>query len=179
MSLYSGMPVTPFHLMAGVVAKSIRPKYFSWTVFALANVLIDTEAVYFYFTTGVPQHKYTHSWLLATIIIIICAVLGKYLCEFCLWIWNDFFLNEKYHQSLKYLKSGKKINNLSAWTGAIIGGYSHIILDSFVNLDMRPYFPFSEKNHLLGLISLQNTYYLCIGLFIIGVIIYFISIRRK
>ena len=76
-------------------------------------------------------------------------------------------------------QSGKKINNLSAWTGAIIGGYSHIILDSFVNLDMRPYFPFSEKNHLLGLISLQNTYYLCIGLFLVGVIIYVINLYRK
>ena len=41
------MPVTPFHIIAGVAAKSIRPKYFSWTVFALANVLIDTEAVYY------------------------------------------------------------------------------------------------------------------------------------
>ena len=42
------MPITPFHIIAGVAAKSISPKYFSWTVFALANVLIDTEAVYYY-----------------------------------------------------------------------------------------------------------------------------------
>ena len=104
MSLYSGMPVTPFHLMAGVVAKSIRPKYFSWTVFALANVLIDTEAVYFYFTTGVPQHKYTHSWLLATIIIIICAVLGKYLCEFC-FVENMFALIRVRKAHKSYLQS--------------------------------------------------------------------------
>ena len=47
------MPVTPFHIIAGVVVKSAKPKYFSWTVFALANVLIDTEAVYYFFTTGI------------------------------------------------------------------------------------------------------------------------------
>ena len=41
------MPVTPFHIVAGVIVKSSKPKYFSWTVFVLANVLIDTEAVLF------------------------------------------------------------------------------------------------------------------------------------
>ena len=173
------MPVTPFHIIAGVAAKSISPKYFSWTVFALANVLIDTEAVYYYFTTGIPQHKYFHTWVGATIIIFICALLGKYLCEFGLRIWNNYFLNEKYHPSLKYFKSGIKINNISAWTGAIIGGYSHIFLDSFVNLDMKPYFPFSNENHLLGIISLRNTYYLCIAFFIVGITIYLISFREK
>ena len=173
------MPVTPFHIIAGVAAKSLRPKYFSWTVFALANVLIDTEAVYYFFTTGVPAHKYFHTWLGATIIAILCAVLGKYLCEFCLKIWNNVFLHEKYLPRLKAFRSGVKIDKFSAWSGATLGAYSHIFLDSFVNLDMKPYLPFSDKNHLLGLISLQNTYYLCIGLFIIGVIIYiFTTIKR-
>ena len=165
------MPITPFHIIAGVAAKSIRPKYFSWTVFALANVLIDTEAVYYFFTTGSPAHKYFHTWVGATIIVILCATLGKYLCEIGLRVLNYVFLNEKYVPSLKWLQQGIKIDQFSAWSGAFIGAYSHIFLDSFVNLDMKPYFPFSDHNHLLGLISLKNTYYLCIGLFLFGMII--------
>lgn len=172
------MPVTPFHIIAGVAAKSIRPKYFSWTVFALANVLIDTEAVYYFFTTGLPAHKYFHTWVGATIIAILCATLGKYLCEIGLRVLNYVFLNEKYVPSLKWLRQGIKIDQFSAWSGAVIGAYSHIFLDSFVNLDMKPYFPFSDQNHLLGLISLKNTYILCIGLFIAGLIILIIRTRK-
>ncbi|MDC3111364.1 DUF4184 family protein [Pelagibacteraceae bacterium] len=166
------MPITPFHIIAGVAPKSLRPKYFSWTVFALANLLIDTEAVYYYFMTGSPAHKYFHTWIGATVIALSCAILGKYLCELGLRIWNKFFLNEKYLPGLKWLKSSSNISNLSAWSGAFIGAYSHIFLDSFVNLDMKPYFPFSNQNHLLGLMSLKNIYLLCICLFLVGVLIF-------
>ena len=173
------MPITPFHIIAGVAAKSIRQKYFSWTVFALANVSIDTEAVYYFFTTGSPAHKYFHTWVGATIIAILCATLGKYLCEIGLRVLNYVFLNEKYVPSLKWLQQGIKINQISAWSGAFVGAYSHIFLDSFVNLDMKPYFPFSDQNHLLGLISLKNIYILCVILFIVGIIILFTKNIKK
>ena len=68
---------------------------------------------------------------------------------------------------------------MSAWVGATVGAYTHIILDSFVNLDMKPYFPFSDENHLLGLISLKNTYYLCIGLFVVGALLYIYNVNNK
>jgi hypothetical protein len=173
------MPITPFHIIAGVAVKSLRPKYFSWTVFALANVLIDTEAVYYFFTTGSPAHKYFHTWVGATIIAILSATLGKYLCEIGLRVLNYVFLNEKYVPRLRWLRQGIKIDQFSAWSGAVIGAYSHIFLDSFVNLDMKPYFPFSDQNHLLGLISLKNTYMICIGLFLIGLIIITINFNRR
>ena len=163
------MPITPFHIIAGVAAKSLRPKYFSWTVFTLANVLIDTEAVYYYFTTGSPAHKYFHTWVGATIIAILCATLGKYLCEIGLRVLNYIFFNEKYVPSLKWLRQEVKITQIPAWSGAFIGAYSHIFLDSFVNLDMKPYLPFSDQNHLLGLISLKNIYILCLCFFVFGV----------
>ena len=173
------MPITPFHIVAGVAAKSIRPKHFSWTVFALANVLIDTEAVYYYLTTGVPAHKYFHTWIGASIIAILCATLGKYICELGLKIFNFIFLNKNYSLKLRRFQFKTKINNLSSWSGAFIGAYSHIFLDSFVNLDMQPYFPFSEQNHMLGLISLNNLYLICIALFLIGIVIWAKKILGK
>lgn len=108
------MPITPFHIILGVATKSLKPKYFSWTVFALANILIDTISIYYFFTTGVPAHKYFHTWLGATIIAILCVALGKYLCELGLRIWNDVFLNEKYLSNLGYFKSGIEIDKFSA-----------------------------------------------------------------
>ena len=85
------MPFTPFHILAGVPVKSTLNNKFSWTVFVLANVLIDTEGAYYLFTTGVVAHKLFHTWVAATIIAILCAIFGKYLCEFGLRIWNNSF----------------------------------------------------------------------------------------
>tara|TARA_B100001093_G_C26709166_1_gene962641 strand:+ start:278 stop:790 length:513 start_codon:yes stop_codon:yes gene_type:complete len=166
------MPLTPYHIVAGVAAKSIKPKQFSWTIFVLANISIDTEGVYYLITTGSAAHKIFHTWFAATIIAILCATFGKYLCEFGLRIWNNLILNEKYFPSFKRVRSSSEINQTTAWYSAFIGAYSHIILDSFVALDMKPYFPFSDTNHLLGLISLQNIQYLCLGLFFVGIMIY-------
>ena len=168
------MPVTPYHIIAGVAAKAIRPKYFSWTVFALANIAIDTEAIYFLITTGIVSHRIFHTLVGATIIAILCATLGKYLCEFGLRILNYIVKNKV---SLLWFDGSTKISHSAAWSGAIIGAYSHILLDSFVNIDMKPLFPFSDQNYLLGLISLQNIYYLCIGAFLIGIIIYFFKTK--
>ncbi len=169
------MPFTPYHLIAGVVVKAIRPRYFSWTIFVLVNVLIDTEGAYYLITKGVVAHKLFHTWVAATIIAIFCAILGRYVCELSLRIWNNVIINQKYSPNLIQMRSSSKISKTSAWSSAFIGAYSHIFLDSFVAIDMKPYFPFSDKNHLLGLMSLQHIQYICIGLFLFGVIIHILK----
>ena len=169
---YYTVPITPYHVIAGVAVKAISPKYFSWTVFVLANIAIDTEVLYYLITTGIASHRIFHTLIGATIIAIICASLGKYVCEIGLKALNYIIPNRI---SLLCFDRNTKINHTSAWSGAIIGAYSHIFLDSFVNIDMRPLFPFSDQNLLLGLISLQNMYYLCVSAFIIGIMIYFIK----
>ena len=165
------MPITPYHIIAGVAVKAIKPKYFSWTVFVLVNIAIDTEALYYLIITGIASHRIFHTLIGATIIAIICATLGKYICELGLKVLNYILLSRV---TLFWFNRNTKINHTAAWSGAFIGAYSHIFLDSFVNIDMRPLSPFSDQNLLLGLISLQNMYYLCIIAFLIGMMIYFI-----
>ena len=166
------MPVTPFHLIAAVPLKSITKKKFSWTVFALANVFIDTEVIYFVLTTGIPSHKIFHTVMGATIIAILCATLGKYLCQLGLKILNLIIPK-------KIIIFETVISFKTAWISAFIGAYSHILLDSFVNIDMRPLYPFSDSNQLLGLLSLNFLYLLCIFLFLIGIVIAFINYLKK
>ena len=74
------------------------------------TVLIDTEGAYYLLTTGSVAHKLFHTWVAATIIAVLCATFGKYLCEFGLRIWNNFILNEKYVPSLKWMRSSSKIS---------------------------------------------------------------------
>ena len=53
----------------------------------------------------------------------------------------------------------------------IFGGYSHIILDSIMHRDIRPFSPFLESNELLGIMSISALHNLCIYSGILGLII--------
>ena len=165
------MPFTPYHIVAGTSVKSVFPKYFSFSTFTLTNVLIDCEALYYYFTTGFLSHKFFHTIFGVSIVAIICATLGKPVCEFGLRIWNKTLKME----NIKWFKTEIKINNFSSWIGAITGALSQLILDSIMHKDMTPLFPFSNENIFLKIVSVENLRYICLGLFVIGVFIYFIK----
>ena len=165
------MPFTPYHILAGTSVKSVFPKYFSFSTFTLTNVLIDCEALYYYFTTGFLSHKFFHTILGVSIIAIVCATLGKPICEFGLRIWNKTLKME----NIKSFKTEIKINYFSSWIGAIIGALSQLILDSIMHKDMTPLFPFSNQNLFLRIVSAENLHYICLGLFVIGVFIYLLK----
>ena len=168
------MPLTPFHIVAGASVKSVFPKYFSWSVFTLTNIIIDTEVLYYLFTTGELSHKFFHTILGASLIAIICATLGKPICELGLRICNNTLQNEKSLKSLRWLSTDVKINTISSLIGAFAGAYTHLILDSVMHRDVVPLSPFTNINNLLGIISIENLQYACLGSFIIGLIIYIV-----
>ena len=162
------MPFTPFHIVAGVSVKSVFPKYFSWSIFTLTNILIDCEPLYYFFTTGVLSHKFFHTVIGGTIIAVLCATLGKPICELGLRIWNKTL----YMGDLKWFKSDLKINTISSWSGALIGAYSHLLFDSIMHRDVTPFSPFTNHNGLLRIISIENLHYICLGLFAMGIFVY-------
>ena len=166
------MPVTPFHLMAGVAVKSFVRSNFSWTIFALTNIIIDIEVVYYYIATGIPSHKFFHTFLGSTIIVILCATVGRYLCQLGLKLINLIFTN-------KVIKFDTTIHKKTAWISAFIGAYSHVLFDCFANDDMRPLYPFSEKNLLLGLLSNNFMMFSCTALFLIGILVAYLKYRNK
>ena len=165
------MPFTPFHIVAGASIKSVFPKYFSFSTFALTNVLIDCEALYYYFITGILEHKFFHTIFGVSIVAIVCGTLGKPVCEFGLRIWNKTLKMEK----IKWFKTEIKINNFSSWIGAITGALSQLILDSIMHRDMTPLSPFSNQNIFLRIVSVENLHYICLRLFLIGVFIYLLK----
>ncbi len=163
------MPITPFHIVAGFAVKSIFRKYFSWSIFTLTNIIIDTEVIYYILTIGEASHKFFHTFLGSTIIAIFCAILGIPICEKILEYWNKNLQNEKSLEKLSWLATGAKINIASSFSGALVGAYSHILLDSFMHVDVKPF----GKN-FVGIISIDGLHLLCVGIFLIGLVIYFV-----
>jgi membrane-bound metal-dependent hydrolase YbcI (DUF457 family) len=43
----------------------------------------------------------------------------------------------------------------ATWTGALVGAYSHVLLDSLMHTDIAPLSPFTSSNSLLTLVSLD------------------------
>ena len=162
------MPFTPFHLMAGTSVKSFFPQYFSFSIFTLTNVIIDSEVLFYIYTTGIPAHKFFHTFLGASLIAIFVALFCRSLCEIGLKFWNIILYTKKF----SLFKVEAKITRLSAWCGAFVGAYSQLLLDSVMHRDMMPFFPFSDLNQFHSIISTNNLHYLCIGLFYVAFAIF-------
>ncbi len=162
------MPFTTFHLIAGTSAKSVSPHYFSFSTFALTNVIIDSEVLYYLFMTGIPSHKFFHTFFGVTFIGIFVGMFCKPICEFGLRVWNKTLRMEKF----SWFRTEITIQKFAAWSGALIGAYSQLILDSIMHRDMSPFFPFSDYNSLHKVISVGTLHDLCTGLFVLGILIF-------
>jgi hypothetical protein len=166
------MPITPFHLIAITPVKAIIPKHFSWSVFVLTNIVIDLEPITLFLITLNPQHLFFHTIIGATLIAVLCATLGKRWCEIAIEIWNEEIRGKP---EAKWFTSKEKISKTSAWSGALIGAWSHLLLDSFMHDDIKPLSPFTDANILFGLISISWLHTICLVIGVAGAIVLLIK----
>jgi membrane-bound metal-dependent hydrolase YbcI (DUF457 family) len=54
---------------------------------------------------------------------------------------------------------------------ALIGTFSHVILDSMMHADMNPIWPLTGPNPLLGFVSLANLHFGCLVTGIAGLVL--------
>lgn len=158
------MPITPFHLIAATPIKAIAPDKFSWSVFCLTNIVIDLEPITYFLVTLEPRHMFLHSIIGATLIAMLCATFGKKWCELTIEIWNDEIKGKR---EAKWFASSNKISKTAAWSGALVGAWSHLLLDSFMHDDIRPLSPLTQSNGLLNIVSISELNSACLvsGLF--------------
>lgn len=143
------MPVTPYHFGPALAAKGLLRKRFCLITFALSQVVIDLESFYFLVQGAYPVHRFLHTYIGATVASLLSIVIA-----------------------IPFLKLFKKDTSKTArFIGAFFGGYSHIILDSIMHRDIRPFAPFWEHNGLLKIISIPALHDVCIYSGIIGLII--------
>lgn len=161
------MPITPFHLLAATPLKAIAPRTFSWTVFALVNVVIDIEPITYFLITLNLAHRFFHTIIGASLIAVLCATYGRRLCEIAIGIWNDEIKS-------KWLTSDVDISKTAAWSGALIGAWSHLLLDSFMHDDIKPLSPFSDQNVLLGMIPISTLHTICVVFGVVGLVAMFL-----
>ena len=158
------MPFTPFHLGPGALFKGVGGERFSFMVFGGSQVLIDLEPAY-RMSVGDPiLHGPSHTLAGALVIGIIATLIGKPISEVALRLIN-------------YPRP--KMNWIAAANGAFCVTFSHLFFDAIVHADMMPWASISDSNGLLFSLSVSELHLLCIGLGIVGALLYFSGWRRK
>ncbi len=151
------MPFTPFHFGPGLALKSVTGRWFSFTVFCLAQVLIDLEPGWYMLAGADPLHRFFHTYLGATLAGIVAMTAGKPLCEWALRLWNARLSPAQ----ARWLGAPNAIPWTAACSGGLIGAWSHVALDSLMHADLRPFAPFSPSNALLSLVDIDALYAAC------------------
>src|SRR5437899_4491261 len=82
------MPFTPIHGGPGMMVKAVAPRHFSICVFMLTQVVIDLEVLWHLIRWDPPLHRSWHTWAGATVIGVMCFLVGKPVSEWIKTIWN-------------------------------------------------------------------------------------------
>ena len=161
------MPFTPFHFGPGIALYAAAPSQISLLAFCAANILIDVEPLYFMLTGQFPLHRFFHTYLGASLVPLLILMLFAGVRKLSSVI--DF------PPKLGF----KHLTIREICVGAALGSYSHIVLDSLMHSDIRPFAPLSEANPFLGIIALDVLHWSCLVLGVAGCIVAIIRWNTK
>jgi hypothetical protein len=149
----------------GCAVKAVLGRHFSLTVFGFSQVAMDLEPLVRMLRHDVIVHGFSHTYLGATGIGVLSLFIGRPVCRQLLLLIQRRTGGESFFD---WLFRSPAISWPAAISGAFIGTYSHVFLDSIMHADMQPYAPFSNSNGLLGMISFENLHLLCVVLGLVG-----------
>jgi membrane-bound metal-dependent hydrolase YbcI (DUF457 family) len=145
------MPVTPFHFGPGLLLHAMAPRRVSFMAFCASNVAIDVESLVNLVRGHDPVHAFFHSFVGATLAGV--ATAGLVLAS-------------------RQAGRGLRLPNLFGWldlspvaiaVGALLGAWSHVLLDGMMHADLRPFLPFGDANPLLHTLSLGALHLGCLA----------------
>jgi membrane-bound metal-dependent hydrolase YbcI (DUF457 family) len=157
------VPFTPFHFGPGALVHSAAPRHISFLAFCGANVLVDVEPLYCMVMGLYPIHRFFHTFVGATVAGLVCVLL--------------FAVVRRFATPLLRMLQLESLSVRVVALGAFAGTYSHVVLDSLMHADMRPFAPFSDATPLLGTISLPALHGFCVVAAAVGLGI--IVVRRS
>ena len=148
----------------GVAIKALCGGYFSLSIFGLSQVLIDIEPLVRILRHDAVLHGVTHTYLGATAIGCVTVAIARPFYSMLFAVLHRLID----HGVLFRVGLTKPISWASIISGAFIGTYSHVALDSIMHSDLVPFYPFSQSNPLLGVLSFDSLHLMCVILGILG-----------
>ncbi len=155
------MPFTPFHFGPSFLIGILFVGNVNMASILLASVAMDIEPIYCISSSSCPLHGFLHTYVGATVLSLAGVSAAIYFARKQLTGVSDA-LGVRQDYSLK-----------SIIIGALIGGWSHVFLDSFLYPDLLPLWPVLPTNPFVGILDSQATYLITIIGFIAGAAAYF------
>ncbi|MDR7335658.1 hypothetical protein [Roseateles asaccharophilus] len=151
------MPITPFHFGPGAALYAIAPRHVSFLAFCAANVAIDVESLYNLVHGHAHVHAFFHTYVGATLAAL-ALIAGFWLLR---------------RAGLTWLR-GLTLRRVTI--GALLGAWSHVLLDSVMHADIQPLLPLSPDNGLWRIVSLLTLHGACVVAGVLAVLI--MGVRR-
>ena len=82
------MPVTPFHMGPGLLAKALLGRHLSLMVFGFSQVAIDLEPLVHIVRGDAVLHGFAHTYVGATLVASFSVVAGRPICQRLLARWT-------------------------------------------------------------------------------------------
>jgi len=159
------MPLTPFHLGPALLLGLIFFSFLDFPTFLVANVIVDIEPVLVIFLDlDYPLHGFFHSFLGGTLVALLLAfVMNK--------------IRGKFSALLRFFRLEQKHSFKSILLASLSGVYIHILLDSRMHTDIRPFYPL-DFNPFLSSSALPGlwVHMLCVWCFVGAVVVYVIRL---
>jgi hypothetical protein len=159
---------------AALALKPLLGRRFSVLSFGLAQVAIDLEPGIRMLLGTRELHGWTHTYLGATVIAAMLTVLVAPPCRWILRRWNAEL---RFHK-VEWLVTPEVFASGAIATGAFIGTWSHVLLDSLVHFDIRPYAPLYGANPHLGAMTFPAMHAACVIAGVIGIAAWMLQAYR-
>ena len=143
------MPFTPLHMGPALLLKAVVERRFSLFAFGCAQILMDIEPLLGLIRHAPILHGRSHTLAWALPIGLAAALLARLLRGVVLRRWN----REVGHYGLRWLALPLACGWSALLWGALLGSYSHLLLDGLMHGDIQPLWPFASGNPLYGLVS--------------------------
>ena len=161
------MPITPFHFGPGLLLHAAAPRRVSFIAFMAANCITDVETIYNILAGNFPYHTFLHTFAGAAVSAALTLALFLLMHG----------LSRK--TALPNWFAWQQLTVLPVTVGALLGSYSHIVLDGIMHADMRPLAPWSHANPFLRWVSIENLHWLCVIAAVLGGVLWLMGSRRK
>jgi len=153
------MPFTPFHFGPGLALHAAAPRRIDLASFCAANVLTDVEPLYRMLAGVHPAHGFFHGFLGAT--LTAAATAAAFLAARARW--PDLF---------RWQAPGP-------WPvvlGALLGTWSHVLLDGYMHGNVHPFTPFSDARPFFHRGSGGAVEAVCVAAAVLGALM--LALRR-
>jgi membrane-bound metal-dependent hydrolase YbcI (DUF457 family) len=157
------MPFTPFHVGPALLISMLLYPYLDIPTFIIASVVLDVEPLaVIILDLPQPLHGPFHSLVVSPVAAIALALVMYGLRRYTkpITVGRALPQNPSFRDLLRT---------------AVLGVWSHVILDAFLYSDLRLFYPVAW-NPLLGLVSQSTIMTWCSAAFLVGILVYVVRV---